>query len=201
MFNNWFGSRTSRPFERSYSFRPELECLEDRMAPSSLMPMGPPGPPPGPGPHGPPPPAHGPPPPGPGPVNTIGQNSNHSFNGSTITDSFNNTINNTVILMPAQQSAVGGLFAFSGLLASTLNNPQLGSLINEEIALAVDKYLDAFPAVQMSPLDASLKNDIMTLTNAINAPNSLGSTPVGSAIGMVVFNVTTSALTSAQPTI
>jgi hypothetical protein len=162
--------------------------------------VGPPAHPPGHGGPPAPPPGHGGPP-APGPVNTISQNSNHSFNGSTITDSFNNTINNTVILMPAQQSAVGGLFAFGGLLSGAMHNSQLGSLINEEIALAVDKYLDAFPAVQMSPLDASLKNDIMTLTNAINAPNSLGSTPIGSAIGMVVFNATTSALTSAQPSL
>jgi len=199
MFNNWFGTRTLRPSERSYSFRPELESLEDRLAPSSLIPMEGHG-------HGHgdgndqgngPPPGHfGPP--APGPVSTISQNPNHSFNGSTITDSFNNTINNTIILMPGQQSAVNGLFALSGLLASAMNNPNLGSLINSEIALAVDKYLDSFPMIASAI--PSLSKDISTLQAAINA-NPLESSPIGQAIGMLAFNVTTSALTSAQPTI
>ena len=131
-------------------------------------------------------------------MSTISQNSNHSFNGSTITNSFNNTINNTIILMPSQQSAVGGLFALSGLLASTLNNPQLGSLINDEIALAVDMYLDSFPMIASAI--PSLSGDISTLQAAISA-NPLESSLVGQAIGMLAFNVTASALTSAQPTI
>jgi len=200
MFEKWFGTRTRRASERSNSFRPELEYLEGRLAPSSFMPMddkgkgddkgpdddrgGPPG-------------HFGP---GPGPVSTISTDANHSFNGSTITDSFNNTINNTIILMPAQQSAVGNLFALSGLLAGALNNPQLGSLINDEIALAVDKYLDALPGIANTSLGTSLTNDISTLQSAINA-NPLENTPVGSAIGMLAFNVTTAALTAAQPTI
>jgi hypothetical protein len=46
----------------------------------------------------------------------------------------------------------------------------------------------------------TLKSDITTLQNAINA-NPLESTPVGQLIGTLAFDVTTAALTSAQPTL
>src|SRR5215469_8932635 len=39
MFEKWFGNRKRRSSERSYSFRPQLEYLEGRLAPSAVMPM------------------------------------------------------------------------------------------------------------------------------------------------------------------
>jgi hypothetical protein len=50
-------------------------------------------------------------------------NAHGSFNNSTITDSFNNTMNVTVNLPPAQSGAVGGPLGISNLLPSALGNP------------------------------------------------------------------------------
>ncbi len=200
MLTKWFKTRTLRAVNEDRSFRPWLEILEDRNAPSGLGPMDPHGPHGHQGPHGPPPPAPvGPPAPAPVSNNnniTSGVNAHGSFNNSTITDSFNNTITNTFILMPTQQSAIGGLLGI-GTLVSSMNS-QLGSLIRDEIALAVDTYLESFPAVAAAL--PSLKTDISTLNAAI-AANSLESTAFGAEAGTLVFDVTMNALTSAQPTI
>jgi hypothetical protein len=129
-------------------------------------------------------------------------NAHGSFNNSTITDSFNNTINNTVVLMPSQQLALQGLLGLSGLLASTLNSPQLGTLLNDEIALAVDTYLTSPAISKLLPASvvSSLKSDEATLTAAINA-NPLNSSPIGHALGTLVFTTTQDALMDAQATI
>lgn len=202
MLTKWFASSTSRSLEKDRSFRPRLEYLEQRNAPSAF----------GPGDdhghghghdHGPP---HGPPPP---PVNngvvsstgiSSGVNAHGSFNGSTITDSFNNTINYTVNLMPAQKAAVAGLFSTGFSLGAM--NPQLGSLVNDEIALAVDTYLTspAISAVLPASVVSSLDADKATLSAAI-AANPLDSTLFGQVIGSVAYGVTLHALTSAQATI
>lgn len=200
MFRAWFGTRTLQTPKRDRCFRPSLEFLEGRLAPSGMGPMddhgphGPPGPPPGP--PGPPPPAsvsNG---------NSSNVNAHGSFNNSTITDSFNNTINNTIILMPAQQASVQGLLGVSGLLASELNSPQLGSLLNDEIAKAVDTYLTSTPIASMLPSSvvSSLKTDLSTLNSAISA-NPLESSPIGQMIGSLAYDVTLNALTTAQSTI
>jgi hypothetical protein len=196
MLTKWFGTRALRSAKKDLSFRPWLESLEDRNAPSGLGPMDDHGPGHGHGngndDHGPP----GPPPPPAGVSNGISSNVNAhgSFNGSTITDSFNNTINNsTVVLMPGQQIAVQGLLGLSGLFASTLNSPQLGSLLNDEIALAVDTYLDSIPMV--ASVLPSLANDKTVLSAAISA-NPLDSSLIGQALGTLAFNATMAALTS-----
>lgn len=185
--------RTPRTHERERFYRPSLEYLEGRLAPSGLGPMDDHGP------HGPP----GPPPPaGVSNGNSSNVNAHGSFNNSTITDSFNNTINNTIILMPTQQSSVQGLLGISSFLSGALNNPQLGSLLNDEIALAVDTYLTSAPISSILPanVESSLKADMTTLNNAISA-NPLESSPIGQVIGTLAFDATLNALTSAQATI
>ncbi len=199
MFRDCFGRRAP---QQDRFFRPRLEYLEDRLAPSSLGPMDDGG---GNG-HG-----HGNGhgnghgdgggPPGPPAQNggiSSGVNAHGSFNGSTITNSFNNTINNTYILMPAQQAYVQGFMGIGSLLASDLNSPQLGSLIDDEVALAVDTYLTSFPAV--SSALPSLSGDIASLHAAING-NALANTPIGQTIGTLTFNATLNAMVSAQATI
>jgi hypothetical protein len=200
MFRDWFGSSAPRARGRNCSFRPQLECLEGRLAPSGVAPMDDHGPH---GPHGPPGPPgpHGPPAPGGNGISS-GVNAHGSFNNSTITDSFNNTINNTVIMMPAQQSSVQGLLGISGLLAGALNSPQLGSLLDDEIALAVDTYLTTPPISSLLPASvvSSLTSDKTVLSSAISA-NPLESNPVGQLIGTLAFDMTLNALTTAQATI
>lgn len=200
MFRALFRTRTFRTPERERFFRPSLEYLEGRLAPSGVGPMdghgphGPPGPPPGP--PGPPPPA------GISNGNSSNINAHGSFNNSTITDSFNNTINNTIILMPTQQSSVQGLLGISSFISGALNNPQLGTLLNDEIALAVDTYLTSAPISSILPanVESSLKADMTTLNSAISA-NPVESSLVGQVIGTLAFDATLNALTSAQATI
>jgi hypothetical protein len=128
---------------------------------------------------------------------STGANAHGSFNNSTFTNSFNSTINNTIILMPSQQAAVGGMQSLASLLAGALNSPQLGSLLNDEIALGVDMYLNTLGLSSVIP---TLSGDITTLKAAI-AANPLESSPIGQALGMVALDVTMNALTAAQPTI
>ena len=88
-------------------------------------------------------------------------------------------------------------------VAAATSNPQLGTLLNDEIALAVDNYLTGTPAIASvlgSTVVTGLKNDAATLTAAITA-NPVESNPVGAAVGMIVYDLTMSALTSAQPKI
>lgn len=193
MLTRWFRTRTPRSPQRDPFFRPQLECLEGRLAPSGLGPMDDHGNGNGNGhDHD-----HGGPPPHAGVSNGIssGVNAHSSFNGSTITDSFNNTINNTIILMPSQQAAVGGMLSLASLLAGGLSSPQLGSLLNDEIALGVDTYLNTLGLSNVIP---TLPGDIATLKAAI-AANPVESSPIGQALGMVAFDVTMDALTAAQP--
>jgi hypothetical protein len=184
------------------SFRPWLESLEERNAPSGHGPGG------GDdqgdqgnddqGPH------HGPPPPAPVSASQSSSiNAHGSFNNSTFTNSFNNTMNVVVNLPPAQSGAVGGLLGISGFLSSALSNPQLGTLLNDEIALAVDNYLTGTPAIASvlgSSVVSTLKTDAATLASAI-AANPLESSPIGAAVGMFVYDLTSGALTAAQPKI
>jgi hypothetical protein len=198
MFTQWFGTRPSRSPQRDRFFRPSLEYLEGRLAPSSMVPMDP-----GHG-HG-----NGNGPPGHsngnggnviGPVNapSINQAGNvHNNIHINAVNSFNNTITNSFILMPAQQASVAGLFSISFGLAGALSSPQLGSLLSEEVALGVDTYLNG---LGLSKLIPSLPGDIAALKADI-AANALGSTAIGSAIGSLVYNATLDALTTAQPTI
>jgi hypothetical protein len=191
-----FGSRSSRRAAPDRFFRPELEFLERRLTPSG-----------GPGGHGHDgtPPGHqdnGPPPP------TANAPANvHNNVHITATNSFNTTINNTVtitnsfngssFLAPPQQASVQALNSLSSLLAMQMGNSQLGALLSDEIALAVDNYLLPFASTLGI---TSLKGDISTLQSAINA-NPLEITPMGHLIGTLAFDVTTAALTSAQPTV
>jgi hypothetical protein len=198
MRTKWFADLTSCSPKKGRFFRPWLESLEERNAPSGHGDPGgdPPGPPHPPG------PSH-PPPPAPISVGASAGNNNHgSFNNSTITDSFNNTINIAINLPSTQSAAVTGLLGISNLLSSVLNNPQLGSLLDDEIALAVDTYLTS-PAISASlpaSVVSSLKADEATLSAAI-AANPLESNPFGAALGMLAFDMTLNALTTAQPTI
>lgn len=193
MLTKWLTDRSSCAAKDDSSFRPWLESLEERNAPSSFGPgddQGDEG-------HG----HHGPPS---APGNNAGINSNinahGSFNGSTITDSFNNTINYTINLMPSQQASLAGLFS-AGFALSGMN-PQLGTLVNDEIALAVDTYLTspAISSVLPASVVNSLNSDKATLSAAI-AANPLEGTVFGQVVGTVAYDVTLHALTSAQATI
>jgi hypothetical protein len=210
MLTKWFESRTSLAL-KDRSFRPWLESLEERNAPGGMGPDPDHGPPP-PGPPHPPPPPHHPPGVPVGVDNSISVaagNGNHgSFNNSTITGSFNTTVNNTttisVNLTSGQTMAVAGLLGISNFLSSALSNPNLGTLLSDEIALAVDSYLTS-PAISSalglsSSVVSSLQSDEATLTAAI-AANQLENNPIGAALGNLAFNTTMNALTSAQPTI
>lgn len=190
MLTEWLADRRSYIVRMDRSFRPCLESLEQRNAPSGHGPGGD---------HD-----HGPPPPPPA-NNGVQSNVNAqgSFNNSTITDSFNNTINVAINLPPTQSGAVGGLLGISDLLASVSSNPQLGSLLNDEIALAVDNYLTGTPAIASvlgTTIVTDLKNDAATLTTAI-AANPLESSPAGAAFGTLVYDLTFDALTGVQPKI
>ena len=199
MLTKWLTARPSRMARKDCSFRPWLESLEERNAPSGHGPGG--GDDKGGGDdHG----HHGPPPPATVSASQSSSiNAHGSFNNSTFTNSFNNTMNVVVNLPPAQSGAVGGLLGISGFLSSALSNPQLGTLLNDEIALAVDNYLTNTPAIASglgSSVVSTLKTDAATLTAAI-AANPVESSPIGAAVGMFVFNLTSGALTAAQPTI
>jgi hypothetical protein len=89
------------------------------------------------------------------------------------------------------------LFSASLGLASALSSPQLGTLLNDEIALGVDTYLNNLGLSSVIP---TLPGDISTLNAAISS-NPLESTVIGHALGTLAFDVTMAALTSAQPTI
>lgn len=196
MLAKWLTARPSRPANKDYSFRPWLESLEERNAPSGHGGDNDQGNQ-GDHDHG----HHGPPPPPPATVNSSihsNVNAHGSFNNSTITDSFNNTINVAINLPAAQSGAIGGLLGVSNLLSSALSNPQLGNLLNDEIALAVDHYLTSTPAVASllgSGVVTALQNDATTLSNAI-AMNPLESNPIGAAVGTMVFDLTSDALMS-----
>ncbi len=204
MFTKWLTTRPTRLTKKDLSFRPLLESLEERNAPSGWGWGGGEGGGDdgggGGGHH-----HHHTPQPTPVPNNSINStiNAHGSFNNSTFTNSFNNTMNVVVNLPPAQSGAVGGLLGISGFLSSVLSNPQLGTLLNDEIALAVDNYLTSTPAIASvlgSSVVSTLKTDAATLSAAI-ASNPLESNPIGAAVGMFVYDLTTSALTAAQPKI
>jgi hypothetical protein len=198
MLTKWLTDRPSRKGKKDHSCRPWLELLEERNAPSGHGGQNDQGNQ-GDNDHG----HHGPPPPAP-PSNSISSsiNAHGSFNNSTITDSFNNTMNVTVNLPPAQSAAVGGLLGISNLLSSALSNPQLGTLLNDEIALAVDTYLTSSAISSSLPASvvSSLKSDEATLSAAISA-NSQNGSPIGHAIGTLVYDTTLDALMAAQATI
>jgi hypothetical protein len=101
----------------------------------------------------------------------------NSFNGNT--NSFNGSFN-------------GGFL---------LTMPQLGSLITDEIVAAVDTYLTspAISALLPSSVVSTLKTDLGKLDTAIAGLE--GSSPILSALGTAVFDMTLNALTSTQPTI
>jgi hypothetical protein len=218
MLTKWFGNRSSRSPQRERSFRPWLESLEPRNAPGGFgggdgnsqggdhghgPPHQPPGPP------GPPPPVH---PPGiplgvDNSISVAAGNGNHgSFNNSTITGSFNTTVNNTttvsVNLTMGQTTAVAGLLGISNFLSSALSNPQLGSLLSDEVAAAVDQYLITLSSLPSSPISSSLgsalKTDLGTLQTAIT---SLETSPGLTFLGTAVHDITLDALMAAQSTI
>ncbi len=199
---NWFRTRTPSSPERDRFFRPELESLEGRLAPSNVMPFGHGngngnGHGDGGGPH------HGPPAAGPivnqaGAVNVAGDHNNIHITGSfnNNTGSFNNVagVAGAGLLGPGQLGAVGALFAFSYLLAAETSNPSVATLIDDEIALAVDNYINGLLPGTIS------STDIGKLTTAISGLES--SLPfIGPVLGNLAYTVTYDALTMAQPTI
>lgn len=201
VLTKWFGKRSHRSPQRDGFFRPSLECLEGRLAPSSMVPMDP-----GHG-HG-----HGHddggdhgPAPIVGPVNgPVVQQSGNVHNNIHITDSFNNATNafnssmglGATSLSPTQSASVGALIGLSALIAAETGSSDLSMLIDDEIALAVDTYLSNQSGVTIS----SLSTDISTLKAAI-AANPLESTLIGSVVGTLAYDVTLSALDTAQATI
>lgn len=216
MLTKWFGTRSSRSPKHDRFFRPSLEYLEGRLAPSGLVPMdqgdG--------GGHG-----HGHHGNGNGNDNGNGHgNSNNNAGGGGIigpvagpvvnqagnvhnnihiTGSFNNntgSFNNVAsaagagFLGPGQAGAIGALFALSSLIATETSNSNIGTLIDDEIALAVDNYINGLVPGTISSADIS------KLTSAITTLES-GLPFIGPAIGDLAYDVTFGALTAAQPTI
>lgn len=225
MLTKWFRTRSSRPHQRDRFFRPQLEYLEGRLAPSSMMPMDPGG-------HG---HGHGH---GNGGDNGGGNgngnsgngNGNGSGNGSGngigninqtgnvhnnihITNSFNNntgSFNNvaamagTGLLSPGQVGSIGVLFALSSLIAAETGNTNLGTLIDDEVALAVDNYL-LLPA-NAGALSASGKASLTADVDPSN-PNGLpaaignleaGLPFIGPAIGDLTYDFTFNSLVAGQ---
>lgn len=226
MLTKWFGTRSSRPPQRDRFFRPRLEYLEGRLAPSSMMPMdhggdhghgngnghgnG--------GDHG----------GGNGNGNSGNGNGNGSGNGSGngtgnlnqtgnvhnnihITGSFNNntgsfnnlsTVAGSGLLGPGQVGSIGVMFALSSLIAAETGNSSLGTLIDDSVALAVDKYL--LLPVNAPALSASgvtgLDQDVTNLNNAIGTLES-GLPFIGPVLGDLTFDLTFNALTAAQPSV
>jgi hypothetical protein len=194
MLRKWLCSRSTRSPRKDRRLRPWLESLEERNAPSGV----------GPGDNGGGGSPHHAPPPTPTSVNTsvsTGSNAHGSFNNSTFTNSFNTTITNniTVNLTPTQSAAVQGLTGATNLLSALLNNPQLGTLLDDEIAAAVDTYLTsaAISALLPSSVVSSLTTDLSNLNTAIA---SQATSPILDALGTAVFTLTLDALTTAQPT-
>lgn len=218
MLTKWFGRRSSRSPQRDRFFRPQLEFLEGRFAPSSLVPMDHGG---GNG-HG-----HGH---GDGGGNGNGNSGNGNGNGSGngsgngtgnlnqtgnvhnnihITGSFNNntgsfnnisTVAGSGLLAPGQVGSIGVMFALSSLIAAETGNSNLGTLINDEVALAVDNYL--LLPVNAGALSASgvtgLQADVTNLTNAIGTLEA-GLPFIGPAIGDLTYDFTYNALVAGQP--
>ncbi|HEY7158562.1 MAG TPA: hypothetical protein VH575_31755 [Gemmataceae bacterium] len=184
MFEKWFGTRKPHSSERSYSFRPQLEYLEGRLAPSAVMAMdkdhGPPGPPPG---HGGPPPGH---------VNQHNNNNDNvhinahdSFN-TNITDSFNTAINNIIVNQfftggGGSSQALGGLLG----LAAQQNFSALIGLVTDELALAQDTLFALEGG--LAGMNSNLAGLMHGLQNGI-MNNPLEGSPVGELVGMMVFN-------------
>jgi hypothetical protein len=86
----------------------------------------------------------------------------------------------------------------TNLLATALHNPTLGTLLNDEITAAVDTYLTS-PAIsaQLPPsVVSTLHTDLGKLGTAIASLE--GSSPILSALGTEVFNMTLSALVATQ---
>jgi hypothetical protein len=206
MLTKWLKSRSPRSPQSNRFFRPELEALEGRLAPSNIVPFVGPG-------HG---NGHGngngngngkgngggDPSPAPiaGPV--VNQSGN-VHNNIHISGSFNNntgSFNNVVgvagagLLGPSQVGAIGALFALSSLLAAETSNTSVGTLVDDEIALAVDNYINGLLPGTIS------STDISNLTTAISGLES-GLPFIGPVLGSLAYNVTFDALKMAQPTI
>ena len=207
MLTNWFGTRSSRSVKVDRSFRPWLESLEERNAPSAGGP-GPDdhghGPPPGHGPHVPPPPHPGSVVNQSGAVNVAGDHNNihitNSFNNNT--GSFNNmaSVAGTGLLSPGQVGSIGVLFALSSLLAAETGNSNVGTLMDDEVALAVDKYvlLPANAGALSASGVASLNADVTSLNSAIGTLEA-GLPFIVPAIGDLTYDFTFNSLVAAQP--
>ena len=88
-------------------------------------------------------------------------------------------------------------FNLSGLVAAETSEAlQLGMLIDDEIAVAVDTYPSSTLGLNITGLD-----NAMTILNTDIHNNPLESTLVGQVVGSLAFDVIMDALTMAQPTI
>lgn len=169
-------------------FRPWLESLEERNAPGGFAPPGP---------------AH--PPPSPGSV--VHQTSairvagdgnsvhiNNSFNNDT--GSFNNraSVAGAGLFSPAQVGNIGALFALNSLLAAETGNTNVGTSMDDEVALAVDNYL-LLPASSGAFTNGmtGLGTDVTNLTRTIGTLEAR--LPfIGSAIGDLTYDFTFNSL-------
>lgn len=153
-------------------FRPWLESLEERNAPGGF---GPPGLP------------HPPPPPGSVVNQTVAINAAGDGNSVPINNSFNNwaSVAGAGLLSPAQGGNIGVFFAFNSLLAAETGNTNVGTSMDDEIALAVDKYL-LLPANS-----GALSSNGMTGLEA-RLPF------IGSAIGDLTYDFTFNSLATGQ---
>lgn len=191
MFRALFRTRTLRtPRTPEHFFRPSLEYLEGRLAPSGVGPMDDRGP------HGPPGPPSGPP--GPPPPANVHINAHDSYN-TTITDSFNTSINNVVVnqylnVAAAPSAQVQQTFSTGVGMAAQINFPALLSLATDEFQLAADTCLSLTAGGQNN---ATLTQNMHNLQLDIQS-NPLEATPLGQLVGNLAFDVALSAMVSAN---
>jgi hypothetical protein len=174
-------------------FRPWLESLEERNGPGGFGPLGP---------------CHPPPPPGPvvnppGVISVAGDGNsvhvNNSFKNNT--GSFNNmaSVAGTGRLSPAQVGNVGVISAFRSLLGAQTGNTNVGTLMENKVALTVDNYL-LLPA-NSGALNTSgmtgLDTDVNNLTKAIGTLEA-GLPFIGPVIGDLTYDFSFTSLVAGQ---
>jgi hypothetical protein len=164
MFRDWFGSRTLHAPKRDRFFRPSLEFLEGRLAPSGMGPGGPPGP----------------------PAN-VHINNNDSFNTNT-NDSFNTAVNNITVnqtFTTINNTTIQQSFQTNLILSAQQNYQAALGLVLDEFELAAETYLTLAGGQAGNP---ALASDMHGLQFAIQQ-NPLEGTSEGAMLGTLAFNV------------
>jgi hypothetical protein len=194
MFDNWFRTRTPGSPERERFFRPRLECLEGRLAPSSMMMGGDDG-------HG-----HGHGDGGgdggrtPGQMRNDDNDREHEFINDfddfdeEINEPVNIVMNNLqvndfIFLAGLPTAQLQQVFGFTLNLAMQTNPTAAVSLVTNEVSLAKDTAMLVTDVLAGMTPPQSLLTDIHNLQSAIQH-NPLESTFVGQVTGALAFDLT-----------